>query len=228
MRQNGEVLNRLDPPALTNSVSHSMDGVPVEVAISPDGSKVAYSFTTYECPVGASCGARYATGIIPSDRAADTSVFGTSYFHNPSWVTNSRILNSGGYGSHINIQDLGTEPYNWVTDQETDLGNAEVNAQAAWSRCAATATRPTSSGTTSAACSRAASRLTRWPAAVGYAVGLDDPMWSPDGTAVAWTEPDGIWVKRDAANCDAPKPALVLPGASEGDWGPAAVNPGPR
>ena len=53
MRQNGDVLNRLDPPALINSVSHPMDGVPVEVAISPDGTKVAYSFTTYECPVGA-------------------------------------------------------------------------------------------------------------------------------------------------------------------------------
>ena len=70
MRQNGQVLNRFDPPALINSVSHPMDGVPVDVAISPDGSKIAYSFYGYECPVGASCGARTTTGIIPSDRFA--------------------------------------------------------------------------------------------------------------------------------------------------------------
>ena len=62
------MLNRLDPPALMNSVSHPMDGVPVDVAISPDGTKVAYTFYGYECPVGASCGARTTTGIIPSDR----------------------------------------------------------------------------------------------------------------------------------------------------------------
>jgi hypothetical protein len=44
MKQNGTVLDRLDPPMLMNSVSHPMDGTPVDVAISPDGTKVAYSF----------------------------------------------------------------------------------------------------------------------------------------------------------------------------------------
>jgi hypothetical protein len=93
MRQNGAVLNELDPPTLMNSVSHPMDGVPVDVAISPDGTKIAYTFYGYECPVGASCGARTTTGIIPSDRFSATAVYGTSYFRTPSWVTNSRILN---------------------------------------------------------------------------------------------------------------------------------------
>jgi opacity protein-like surface antigen len=126
MRQNGEVLDELDPPMLMNSVSHPMDGAPVDVAISPDGTKVAYSFYGYECPVGASCGARTVTGIIPSDRFSATATYRSSYFRTPSWVTNSRILNSGGFGSHINIQELGTKSYNWVTDMETDLGDAEM------------------------------------------------------------------------------------------------------
>ena len=73
MKQNGKVLNRLDPPTLTNSVSHPMDGVPVDVAISPDGTKVAYTFYGYECPIGVSCGARTTTGIIPSDRFATSA-----------------------------------------------------------------------------------------------------------------------------------------------------------
>jgi len=46
MRQNGEVINELDPPALMDSVSHPIDGVPVDVAISPDGSKIAYTFAS--------------------------------------------------------------------------------------------------------------------------------------------------------------------------------------
>jgi hypothetical protein len=231
MRQNGQVLNRLDPPTLMNSVSHPMDGVPVDVAISPDGTKVAYSFYGYECPVGASCGARTTTGIIPSDRFASTPEYGKSYFHSPSWVTNARILNSGGYGSHVNIQDLGTEPYNWLTDQETDLGDAELtragdklvavrgygdSTHIVWYSVTGNALSGPKPPDPTATC------------ATGEQAGFDQPTWAPDGNQVAWSEPDGIWIHRDAAGCDTQQPKLVLPGGSEADWGPANVNPGPR
>jgi hypothetical protein len=62
----------------------------------------------------------------------------------------------------------------------------------------------------------------------GEQAGFDQPNWSPDGNQVAWTEPDGIWIHRDAAGCTSQQPTLVLPGGSESDWGPADVNPGPR
>jgi hypothetical protein len=231
MKQNGTVLNRLDPPTLINSVSHPMDGTPVDVAISPDGTKVAYTFYGYECPVGASCGARTTTGVIPSDRfaaAAET----TSYFHSPSWVTNSRMLNSGGFGSHVNIQDLGTEPFNWLTDQETDLGDAELtrggdklvavrgygnSTHVVWYAVKGNAqSGPKPAENPEAIC------LT------GEQAGFDQPTWAPDGNQVAWSEPDGIWIHRDAAGCATQQPTLVLPGGSEADWGPADVNPGPR
>jgi hypothetical protein len=231
MKQNGTVLNRLDPPMLMNSVSHPMDGTPVDVAISPDGTKVAYTFYGYECPVGASCGARTTTGIIPSDRFA-ASAETTSYFHSPSWVTNSRMLNSGGYGSHVNIQDLGTEPFNWLTDQETDLGDAELtragdklvavrgygnSTHIVWYAVKGNAL----SGPKPAENPEALCLTNEQP-------GFDQPTWSPDGTQLAWAEPDGIWIHRDAAACSTPAPTLVLAGGSEPDWGPADVNPGPR
>lgn len=231
MKQNGKVLNRLDPPMLVNSVSHPQDGVPVDVAISPDGTKVAYTFYGYECPVGASCGARTVTGIIPSDRAATTAEYGQSSFHSPSWVTDTRILNSGGYGSHINIQDLGTEPFNWLTDQETDLGDAEVTragdklaavrgydakTHIVWYRINGNVQSGGKPDSPEAIC------------ATGEQAGFDQPTWGPDGNQLAWSEPDGIWVSRDAAGCESSQPVLLLPGGSEADWGPADVNPGPR
>ena len=225
------MLNRLDPPTLMNSVSHPMDGVPVDVALSPDGTKVAYSFYGYECPVGASCGARTTTGIIPSDRAATSAEFGSSYFHNPSWVTNSRIFNSGGYGSHINIQDLGAEPFNWVTDDETDLGDAEVTRDG--KRLVAVRGYDDSThivwySVSGDVLSGGAPPQPESFCKTGEQAGFDQPTWSPDGAALAWTEPDGIWVKRQVDVCGPPQPTLVLPGGSEADWGPASVNPGPR
>ena len=66
IRRGGTVIRELDPPPLVNSVSHAMDGTPVDVALSPDGKTIAYTFVSASCPVGASCGARAATGYITS------------------------------------------------------------------------------------------------------------------------------------------------------------------
>ena len=59
MEQNGEVLSSIDPSPLMNSVSHPQDGVPVDVAISPNGKVIAWTYYTYECPIGVECGGRY-------------------------------------------------------------------------------------------------------------------------------------------------------------------------
>ncbi|MGA7397144.1 MAG: hypothetical protein WBW62_06815, partial [Solirubrobacterales bacterium] len=107
LRQNGEVLNTINPPPLVNSVSHLVDGVPVDVAISPNGKLIAWSFVSYECPIGASCGARPVTGYTAADRLTDPAIHGSTFFSEPSWVGNGRTLQSGGYGSQINIHDLG-------------------------------------------------------------------------------------------------------------------------
>ena len=232
MKQNGSILNRLDPPMLMNSVSHPMDGVPVDVAISPDGTKVAYSFYGYECPVGASCGARTTTGIIPSDRFAATAEYGQSYFRSPSWVTNTRIFNSGGYGSHINIQDLNTEPFNWVTDQQTDLGDAEVtragdklvavrgyndSTHIVWYAVKGNVL----SGPKPAERPRRSARPASRPASTSRP-GRRTATRSPGASRTA---------SGSTATPRAARPSSrssCCPGGSEADWGPANVNPGPR
>jgi hypothetical protein len=55
------------------------------------------------------------------------------------------------------------------------------------------------------------------------------PSWSPDGTSLAWTEGDGIWIGGVGRDCSG-SPKLVIPGASDPDWGPAGASgsaPGP-
>lgn len=241
MKQNGTVLNRLNPYPLTNSVSHPIDGPAVDVAISPDGSKIAYTFVSFECPVGASCGARGATGYTAADHLTPPQSAGTTFFTNPSWVTNSRTLQFGGYGSQVNIHDVGTpSAVHWFDDSDyasgEDLGDGEVsrdgtkialvrsyssNTHLIWWKLAGNA----QSGAKPAIGNPAAG------CATGKQAGTDGPTWSPDGSSLAWRETNAgrseIWIKPQADTCGV-QPRLLFAGGSEPDWGPAAINPGPR
>ena len=243
MTQNGTVLNRIDPPGLMNSVSHLMDGPPVDVAISPDGARIAYTLVSYECPVGASCGARSATAYTAADHFTAPEAGGTTYFRNPSWVTNSRTVQFGGYGSQVNLHDVGSaSAKHWFDDSDyasssTDLGDGEVSRQGTdiallrgygdsthliWYRVTGDV-RTGSPGVPDI----------NHGCATAQQDGTVGPTWSPDGTALAWEERNQqtgqseIWVKRQAADCGVQPTASVI-GGSEPDWGPANVAPAPR
>jgi WD40 repeat protein len=51
------------------------------------------------------------------------------------------------------------------------------------------------------------------------------PSWSPDGSSLTWQEGDGVWAMAIGHRCEG-KPKLVIPGATEPDWGPAGVGGG--
>jgi hypothetical protein len=222
INRSGKLIRELDPPPLTNSVSHAMDGTPVDVALSPDGKTIAYTFVSASCPVGASCGARAATGYITSTGA---QLPGNVYLSNPSWVGNARTLVFGGYLHQVNTHDLGAaEDVHWFDDHEivgqensTDLGDGELSPQGdklalvrgygsdthiMWYTTGAPPALPT------------------MQCATGKLEGLAGPTWAPDGESLAWQEPDGVWVKPSALDCTV-QPSLTIPGASEPDWGPA-------
>ena len=56
-----------------------------------------------------------------------------------------------------------------------------------------------------------------------------DPTWTSDGEQLAWQEDDGVWLGDPGdLSCPLPEPDLIIPGASEPDLSPAALNPGPR
>ncbi len=54
------------------------------------------------------------------------------------------------------------------------------------------------------------------------------PTWSNDGRTLAWQEGDGIWSAPIPTPADCGDGTLRIPGATQPDFGPAPVNPGPR
>ena len=242
LKQNGEVLGRMDPPPLTNSVSHPVDGPPVDIAISPDGAKIAYTLVNVSCPIaGPECGARPATAITPSDRMAPQ---GNSYTSQSSWVTNDRVLTFAGYLHQVNTFDAGQpQDVHWFDDQEvfgqegsTDQSDGEVNRQGTyvatirgygadrqvmWLKVTGDVARG----------SREAGTLGVPDAATGCLTGkltdLSGPTWSPSGTSLAWREDGAIHVWDDVRSCDGSS-RVAIPGGTEPDWGPADIDPGPR
>ena len=243
MTQNGTVRNRIDPPVLMNSVGHPMDGPPVDVAISPDGARIAYTFAGYACPPGADCGGRTVTAYTAADHLTPPAAGGTTYLRDPSWVTNSRTVQFGGAGSQVNLHDIGSaSAAHWFDDYDyadppTDLGDGEVSPQGS----DIALLRGYGDSTTLIWYRVTGDVRTGNPGvpdvghgcATGQQAGTAGPTWSPDGTSLAWQErnpqtgQDEIWVKRQAADC-AVQPVRAVAGASAPDWGPADVAPAPR
>lgn len=231
MNQSGKVLNVIDPPPLPTSVGVSIDGSPVDAAISPDGTRIAYTFTKYLTPSGASSGFRSATGYTAADRLTDPKPLRSTYFWSPSWVGSSRTLQTGGSGSHVQIHDLGTDAVNWFNDDDiyeewTDLGNTQLSRDGRY----LTAVR--GYGADSAIYWYAVNgNATTGPAPadptplcqIGPLEGITNPTWGPDSDSLAWQEPDGIWTRANARDCSVPS-TLILPGGSEPHWSPAALS----
>jgi hypothetical protein len=221
--RSGKLLRELDPPLLTNSVSHAMDGTPVDVALSPDGKTIAYTFVNASCPVGASCGARAATGYMTS---TGSPLPGNVYLSNPSWVGNGRTLVFGGYLHQVNTHDLGAaEDVHWFDDHEivgqensTDLGDGELSAQG--DKLALVRGYGGDTHIMWYTTNGAPPALPTMQCATGKLEGLHGPTWAPDGQSLAWGEPDGVWIKPSALDCTV-QPSLVIAGGSEPDWGPA-------
>ena len=227
MTQSGRVLNEIDPGPLPTSAGKSIDGIPAHAAISPDGKRIAYTFTQYVSPLGF----RSATGYTAADRLTSTTPYRSTYFWAPSWVGNDRTLQTGGYGSHVMVQDLGSEAVHWFDDKDvyspsTDLGNAELSrdgrllaavrgygedTSVIWYEVDGDATAGRPPAEPSPLC-----KLDAVPR-------ITNPTWGPDSDALAWQEPDGIWTRSYARDCSA-ESTLVLPGGTEPHWSPAALS----
>jgi Tol biopolymer transport system component len=243
LRQNGQVLSSFDPPGTTDSAGQYIDGVPVDVAVSPDGRMVAFTYYQYGCPVGASCGARTVTLYSYSDRATPVSQFGRQFRRNPSWVSNSRALIFNGYLSQVNYDSPGggdDDDVHWFDDEDIhspprDLGDGELSRQGD----RLVTLRDYGSDTHLMFYKVNGNAVSGSPSTPSEACftgadgSLDNPTWSPDGRTIAFAVSAGIETMPlpnvVAGDCPgASSSRLAIPGASQPDFGPAAVNPGPR
>ena len=241
LKQNGKVLSKFDPPATTDSAGQPIDGVPVDLAVSPDGTKIAYTYTHANCPVGVSCGVRSVTMYSHSDRPTDPEEFGKLYRRNPSWVTNSRILVFNGYGSQVNLDEIGggrDSDAHWFDDSDlrdpsTDLSDGELSPQGdrlALLRGYGDDLQLAFYAVSGDVKSGAPPAIPAEACITGAEPTLNSPTWSPDGRTIAFEQKEGIEtipLPTVAPNdCSgASSGTVVVPGGKEPDWGPADVNP---
>lgn len=248
LRQNGELIDQVDPFPLTDSASNRIDGVPIAVALSPDGSKVAWSIASVSCPIVWECGARGATGVMVAGRPETAGSFSQSVFVNPRWLGNERLLVTGGYNWHVNTIDVapGSQPVHWFDDRDyfddsSDMGEAAVSRDGRRVAAVHGYDGEWPGSIRRIIWMNSATDVRSGPSPVanpdpvcltGRVRGLHNPTWSPDGTGLAFAHPEGLHVARvvptDPARCEEYSSAVLVPGAGEPDWGPAPVNPQPR
>ncbi len=235
LRQNGEVLSHFDPPAATDSVGATIDEVPQDIAVSPDGSRIAFAYYRSSCPPAAPCGARQVLLYSYADKATPTSTFGQqTNRRNPSWVDGNRILLFGGAGAQVNLDSPGggnDDAAHWFDDEAMeDLDDGELSRQG--DRLALLRSYGSNLHLAILHVDSVGGELQ--PACFsGADASLSAPSWSPDGRSLAFVDSEGIEVlplpSVVAGDCPgASSSRVVVPGGAEPDWGPADVNPGPR
>ena len=207
---------------------------PLDPRLSPDGSKVAFHWITYACDF---CGGNLRTGtqITWADRPTPADEFGYQRPDaHPSWLSNSRLLL---FGVGADIVDLGTGAdavHEWFKDSEyIPIPDEDIYYEGEVTRAGDKIAL--GGGVTAAQGPSARIRLFTangpYPAKPTARCNLNDPTdafqdlsWSPDGSALAFEDAEGIWVMPvNLDDCSTLRPTLAVPGGQDPDWGPAEV-----
>lgn len=226
---------------------------PFDAEISPDGRQIAYWATAYNASSTGeiiSTDWRDVSIVVPSDRTEPLARedYMTSV-RTPSWITNDRVLVAGSGVVNFSFQswqpgrsgdylqwwfrnvyaieydsELSPDGRKLVSVAKTNgLSSPEDTLHfftvpgAAWTEGPYPATweddavRPPEG---ELRCEAVRDSIVR------------SPSWSPASDAVAYEDGDGLWVADTgdySRSCEGMREALIVPGGSDPDWGPADV-----
>lgn len=247
MSQNGTLLN-------TPFATASPLGNVIDAEISPDGSKVVYSFVTIAAGYTRAAAAYTYADHLGEPPGADLQQGNDSHWL--SWAGNDRTLSTNDSDSVVYDDVSGGDGYSsaswfgqcsaglWDCSQDTgpgihDLAVARDGRTAAWIwqldagpyLQLATTAGDVNTGAPPQAPTTPACHIGPGPKESNGAHAWDRPTFAPDGSSVAWAEGDGIHVtSASLQDCDAVAAGdhLAIAGGSQPLWGPAAVSPAPR
>lgn len=184
MNQWGTELNSFDPSDLRNSGGEWIGGAMTHVTISPDGSKVTYTYGR----------------------------------DHPTWLTNSRLLVNGIGYDQMYLFDIGRGQKYWFDEGMYSGIDFKYLSDGAISRNGKfmAVVRGTFEDARIATLSVNGDVLTGGRPPLPDHVcettpqaGFSSQTFAPDSSAVAWEEPDGIWIKGDVLDCTV-QPALTI------------------
>ena len=232
LAQSGQTLAQFAPPTATDSAGQVVQDVPQQVAISPNGSRIAYVYSRPACPPGAPCGVRQVMLYSYPDRTTAASVFGQQTgLTNPSWIDDDRVLAFGGHFRQVNVDSPGggdDDAAYWFDDPgNEDVADGELNRSG--DRLALVRSYGPDTHIAIYHVGGGVGGPAPDPACyTGKDASLTGPSWSPDGSRLAFADSEGVEVialpQVVAGDCPgASRSAVVLPGASQPDWGPASI-----
>lgn len=131
MARDGRPIRTITTQPAPSSSGGTFAARPVELSLSPDGRRLAYTYTGLGCPVASTCG--QSSSVLYTDtsgeQATPQAVYGNQFSRSaPEWVTNDRALVFGGAGSHVNLDDVGggdDSNTNWW-NAATDISDGEL------------------------------------------------------------------------------------------------------